>query len=164
VCAGVAIRAGDGRLDIAICGAKVRDTAGQPWRRLAVALDHEAARHLWMLADAGPKGICRVRAPCSADALSNGIAALAGDRWGRRISAADVRNQRAADAKIAFDGDVERCALWLGHTSAATARYYGRMPAGSAVRGPLPLAATGPRPVRVRARASAPVPDAETAV
>lgn len=65
------------------------------------------------------------------------------------MSAYDIRHARAADARAAFGGDLEACARWLGHTSAATQRYYARLPAGSGACRALPLHAEAPRPVRM---------------
>lgn len=166
VCSGVAVRQGSGGVEICIAGAKVRkdESVGQPWRRLTVALDAAGpVAHLAALAVAAPGGVAYVAATCSPNALSMGVADLAADCLpGQRISAYDIRHQRAADARIAFSGDLGRVADWLGHTSLGTVRFYARLPRSSGVRGAVPLAAAAPLPIRRRALRS-PAPAATPA-
>lgn len=143
--AGVLVeRDGAGGLAFSIPGAKVGEIEGQPWRRLRVAAGQGAAAHLSRLTAGGP---VLVTGPAPAT-LSTAIADLAGWRWSRRVSAYDIRHQRAADARNAFPGDVAACARWLGHAADTTLRYYGRLPRRAGCAGPVPLGAEAPRPVR----------------
>lgn len=152
VCLGVAARAaGEGRLMVTVAGTKVSDLHGQPWRKLTMRADTDAAQHVLKLAAGFPDGVARINPACTPGVLSDAIADLVGDTWGRRVSAYDVRHARAADARAAFDGDLERCARWLGHLSAATQRYYARLPVGAGVGKAMPLRAKAPRPVRMPA-------------
>lgn len=156
VCHGCAVRAGeDGSLEVGLAGAKVRKGCGQPWRLLRVAADTVPARHLLKLA-AGAGETVRVKANCSPNALSMRVAAIAGGRWGRRISCHDFRHQRCSDLRISSGGDMDFTARWMGHTSTSTARFYARLPRAAGVRGSLPLAADAPRPVRHPAARPAP--------
>lgn len=155
---GVAVRRVTAGLQVAIAGAKVRPGAGQPWRLLTVALDVAGpAAHLGSLVDVAPKGLARIKARCSPNALSMAVTDISADCVpGRRLSAYDVRHQRAADARTAFGGDLERLAAWLGHAGTETVRYYGRLPRAAGVRGALPLAVAVARPVLVRDHRAAP--------
>ena len=158
---GVGLRVHDGHLDVAIAGAKVRGNQGQPWRLLSVAVgDDGPADHLANLASRAG-GRIKIQPTCTPAALSMAVAEL-GQAVGieRRISAYDVRHQRAADARTAFKGDVERVAAWLGHGGVSTVRYYGRLPKGARIAGPVPVAAVTSRPVRVPARTAASEPTA----
>ncbi len=161
-CYGVAVRRVAEGLEVSVVGAKVREGAGQMWRRLTVADDGEGpAAHLLRLADAASGGVARVKADCSPAGLSMAVAAL-GRALGlpRPISAYDIRHQRCADARVAFGGDVEQVAAWLGHSGCETARYYGRLPGGGC-RGARPVSVATAAPVvrRERARAVVAQPD-----
>ncbi len=146
-CRGVGVRRVEGGVQCVVRGAKVREDAGQPWRLLTVADGGGATGRLGGLADAAG-GRALVRPACTPAALSMGIAALAaGCLPGRRLSAYDVRHQRASDARAAFGDDLASVAAWMGHAGTGTLRYYGRLPRSSGSRGPLPLAATAARPV-----------------
>ena len=158
VCHGVAVRLAGEDVEVAIAGAKVRNGHGQPFRLLRVRAEGRAACHLADLAAAAPGGVARVRASCSPDALSAAIANLAGERWGRRCSAYDVRHARAAAVRLAFNGDLEACSRWLGHHSLSTQRFYARLPRTSRLQGPRPVSADAPLPVRRRGRTRAPEP------
>ena len=148
VCHGCAVRvAADSSLEVGLAGAKVRAGCGQPWRLLRVAGDTAPARHLMQLAVEGG-GTTRVKADCTPNALSMRVAAIASDRFGRRVSAHDFRHQRCADARNSSAGDMDFVARFMGHTSTSTARFYARLPRAAGVRGALPLAADAPRPVR----------------
>ena len=153
-CRGIAVRiTPEAHLQFAVCGAKVTEDNGQPWRLLTVAIgDDPAALHLESLCAAQPGERIRVRPALTPDALSTSIAEIAGDKWGRRISCYDIRHQRAGDAKLTFAGDLEKVAAWLGHAAATTLRFYTRLPRSSSCRGPLPIDAAAPRPVRRRTR------------
>ena len=148
VCRGVRVRADGGVVEIAIAGAKVTADQGQPWRRLMISSEGHAAAHLAKLS-AG--NWVTIRQDVSPAALSMGIADL-GDAAGlaRRVSAYDVRHQRAADARTAFNGDMDMLAAWLGHSATSTARHYGRLPRSAGCRGARPLSAAAPREVRHR--------------
>ncbi len=142
-----------GWLHVQLQGAKVTGNRGQPYRSLQVAMVGGAAEHLASLA-AGQGGRVRVQASCSPAALSMSLADL-GEAAGmpHRISCYDVRHQRAADARTAFDGDPVRLAAWLGHSVTSTARHYGdRERTAGSTRGPCPLDAVGSREVRSRTR------------
>ena len=158
-CRGVAVRRVPGGVDVAVLGSKVTATAGQEWRRLTVALDDRGpVAHLAALADAAG-GIARVKAACTPNALSMAVSDMAED-WlpGRRLSAYDVRHQRAADARNAFRGDMELLAAWLGHAGVTTVRYYGRLPRSAGSRGARPLGAMAANAVRRRVPTVAPAP------
>ena len=161
-CAGVGVRRSGAALQVVVRGMKVRADAGQPWRLLSVADDADGpVARLLALADAAKGGKAAVRPACTPNALSMGIADLAAACLpGRRLSAYDVRHQRASDARAAFDGDLERLAAWLGHVGVATLRYYGHLPRSGGSRGPTPLAASAARPVM--RRAPRPAPEAQT--
>ena len=151
VCSGVGVRRVPGGVQVVVRGSKVRVGAGQPWRLLTVALGADGpAAHLASLADkAGGKAL--VKAACDRNALSMGIAHVAAACLpGRRISAYDLRHQRASDARAAFGGDLEKLAAWLGHAGTDTVRYYAHLPRSGGSRGPLPIAATAARPVHRR--------------
>lgn len=153
VCAGVSACRVEGGIEIAILSAKTTAFSGQPWRRLTVALDHNGpVAHLARLTDAAPDGMARVRAECSPGSFSMCVAATA-DNCGftRRVSAYDIRHQRCSDARIAFGGDLDLVAAWMGHNGLTSLRHYGRLPRSSGVRGPRPLDASAARPVRHRA-------------
>lgn len=142
--AGVRVETDGRTVHLTIQGVKCRgDWQGQPWRRLSVAVDEGAAGHLARLA-AG--GAVTVACP-SGHALSQMVSDLAGDRWGRRLSAYDVRHQRAGDARFAFR-DNEALAAWLGHASERTKRHYTRLPTGAGCAGPIPVDAVAPVTVR----------------
>ena len=146
--AGVDVRWHPRGLEFLIVGAKVHGEAGQPWRKLVVAVDGPEAEHLAELVDRAG-GALRVAADCSPNSLSTGIADL-GAVAGliERVSAYDYRHMRAAAVRNAFPGDVEKCSAWLGHSADSSLRYYGRLPRSSGVRGPQPLDVEVPRPVR----------------
>ncbi len=142
-----------GWLYVRLEGAKVRETYGQPWRSLQVAVIGGAAEHLHALAVANG-GRTRVQADCSPAAFSMSVADF-GEECGfpHRVSCYDVRHQRAADARKAFAGDAEKLAAWLGHSVTSTARHYGdRERTAGSTRGPCPLEASGSREVRHRIR------------
>ena len=164
-CRGVAVRRVPGGVDVAVLGSKVTATAGQEWRHLTVALDDRGPMaHLAGLADAAG-GVARVRPACTPNALSMAVADVAEDCLpGRRLSAYDVRHQRAADARNAFEGDMERLAAWLGHAGVETVRYYGRLPRSAGSRGARPLAAATANAVRRRALMVVVAPAASTRV
>lgn len=150
VCQGVAVRVTPGCLEIAIAGVKVSDQDGQPWRKLSVALDGMGpVAHLAMKACMSVSGTVRVRAACTPAALSMAVTSLA-DELGlpHRVSPYDIRHQRTSDARIAFGGDADMLAAWLGHAGTSSARHYGRLPRSSGVRGPQPLGAVAPREIR----------------
>ncbi len=150
---GVAVRRVDAGLEISIVGAKVRPGAGQVWRRLTVADDVDGpAAYLLRLADAAEGGVARVGADCSPAAISMAVASLGrAVNLPRPISAYDIRHQRCADARIAFGGDVEEVARWLGHAGCESSRYYGR-PAGGGCRGSRPVSVVTAAPVMRRER------------
>ncbi len=141
-------RVADG-VQVVIRGAKVRESAGQPWRLLTVAIDIGGpAEHLARLADATRRGRVLVRPDATPNALSMGVSDLAAACLPRRrLSAYDVRHQRASDARATFGDDIEQLAMWLGHAGVSTLRHYGRLPRSAGSRGPLPISATAPRPV-----------------
>ena len=150
---GVGIRVRGGLLDVAIAGSKVTETSGQDWRLLTVESgDGGPADRLAALARAAG-GRVTLRPVCTPGSLSMAVAEL-GNEIGLpgRVSAYDVRHQRSADVRIAFDGDRERVAAWLGHGGLTSVRYYGRLPTGTGIRGPRPVAASTSRPIRVLAR------------
>ena len=141
---------------IGLVGAKTTEDHGQPWRRLRVAASAGPAAHLLNLAQAAG-GAAHLRPGCSPAALSMAIADLGADcHLPGRISAYTVRHQRAADARIAFGGDMEKLAAWLGHSATSTARHYGRLPRSTGSRGALPIDAQAPREIRHRVRIPAP--------
>ena len=160
-CRGVAVRRVPGGVDVAVPGSKVTAVAGQEGRRLTVALDGRGpVAHLAALADAAG-GIARVKAACTPNAISMAVADVAEDCLpGRRLSAYDVRHQRAADARNAFQGDMELLAAWLGHAGVATVRYYGRLPRSAGSRGARPLGAVAANAVRRRGPTLVPTPAA----
>lgn len=85
ICRGAVARAaGEGDLLVVIAGTKVSEQHGQPWRKLWMQADTDAAHHLLTLAKGFADGIARVNPRCSPGVLSDAIADLAGDRWGRR--------------------------------------------------------------------------------
>lgn len=135
-------------IEICIAGAKVTRNAGQAWRRLTVADDGNGpAGHLLRLAGAAPGGVVRIQPAGTPAALSMAVTAL-GAALGiqRRLSAYDIRHQRCADARVAFEGDIEKVAGWLGHSGTETSRFYGRLPGGGC-RGAWPLAVETAVPV-----------------
>jgi integrase len=135
-------------LELTITGAKVTGTDGQPWRALTVALEGGAAAHLEQLARRAG-GEARVSASCSPNAFSMMVTDL-GEELGLpvRVSAYDLRHQRSADIRTAFDGDLTRCAAWMGHSSDSSLRHYGRLPKSAGIRGARPLDVEVPRVVR----------------
>ena len=153
-CYGSAVRVADGALEVALVGAKVSEEHGQPWRLLRVAIEPGPAQHLADLVHAAGEMV-RLRPSCTPAALSMAVSELGADiNLSRRISAYDLRHQRASDARAAFGGDTYKLAAWLGHSAASTARHYGRLPRAAGSRGPLPLSAAAPRTVRHRIRRS----------
>ena len=153
ICTGVSVHRVEGGVQVSVLSAKTTDSKGQPWRRLVVAIEADGpTAHLARLADAAPGGPARVRAECSPAAFSMCVAHVAMQcGFPRRVSAYDVRHQRCSDARIAFGGDMDRVAAWMGHGGLSSLRHYGRLPKSSGVRGPRPLDATAARPVRHRA-------------
>ena len=82
VCLGVAARAaGEGGLMVVVAGTKVSATMGQPWRKLSMVADTDAARHILGLAEGFPDGVARINPTCTPGVLSDAIADLAGNRW-----------------------------------------------------------------------------------
>ena len=103
VCLGVAARpAGEGGLMEVVAGTKITATMGQPWRKLSMVVDTDAARRILMLAEGFPDGVAHINPTCTPGVLSDAIADPSGDRWGRGVSAYDVRDTRATDARAAF--------------------------------------------------------------
>ena len=162
-CRAVDVFAGmDESLTITIAGAKVTEANGQPWRRLTIQVEGGPANYLRNAALRLPDGMVRLRPSCTPAALSMGVAAIGEAlRLTHRISAYDVRHQRSADARHAFEGDVARLAAWMGHCATSTGRHYGRLPRSSGCRGASPLDAVGAREVRHRARSRAASVDVE---
>ncbi|MFT8246476.1 hypothetical protein [Roseomonas sp. BN140053] len=156
---GVIVRLVLGGLELKVTGAKVGEMNGQPWRRLTVAVEGGAAEHLARLAGQG-RGEAVVTASCTSNALSMAVTDL-GEAAGlpQRLSAYDARHQRAADVRIAFGGDMERCAAWMGHSSDSSLRWYGRMPKSGGIRGARPLDVEVPRPVRRHVAVREPSPE-----
>ena len=157
---GVGVRRVATGLEVGITGAKCREGAGQPWRRLTVSDDADGpAAHLLSLADAAG-GVVEVHTTASPAALSMAVTRLGQDLgYQRRISAYDLRHQRCADARAAFGGDIERVSAWLGHSSTETARHYAR-PIGGGCRGARPLAVSTALPVQHRSHAAGPYAEA----
>jgi hypothetical protein len=138
----------------------VKEDAGQPWRRLTIEVGDGPSRHL---AELAAVGVARVKAGCSPNSLSMGIADLGGELGlGRRVSAYDIRHQRCSDARIAFGGDREMVSVWLGHVGTETARFYSRLPRERGSSGAKPISAVAARPVRVRVP-SVPLPSVVSA-
>ncbi len=156
VCWGIDVVAGDVSVTVHVAGAKTTEDTGQPWRRLRVQSTPGPAEYLRDRALAAG-GVARLRPSCSPAALSMAIADLGqACRLPGRISAYSVRHQRAADARHAFAGDMDKLAAWLGHSAVSTARHYGRLPRAAGSRGPLPLDAEAPRLIRRRNRSPVP--------
>ena len=148
-------RVADG-LEVEIMGAKVSGNAGQAWRRLTVADDgHGPVAHLLELADAAG-GEASVRMMASPAAFSMAVTSL-GERMGleRRVSPFDIRHRRCADARLAFEHDLEKVAAWLGHRGTEVVRFYGRSSTRGAVAGAVPVDAVAAYAVRTRARSVA---------
>ena len=154
---GVDVVADSDDVVVHVAGAKTTADTGQPWRRLRVQASAGPAAYLRERAQAAG-GIARLRPSCSPAALSMAVADLGtACHLPGRISAYTIRHQRAADARNAFAGDMDQLAAWLGHSAASTARHYGRLPRSTGSRGPMPLDAEAPRPIRHRVRSPEPV-------
>ncbi len=163
---GVAVRRVSGGVEVEVTGVKVWGVAGQRWRRLTVADDGDGpSGHLGRLADAAPEGVAHVGGGAfSPAAISMAIAVLGrAVCLPRAISAYDLRHQRAADARVAFAGDIEKVSAWLGHSKCESSRHYGRLPGGGC-RGPRPLAVSTASLVVRRKRVGAVVAQPDQAV
>lgn len=150
VCYGAAVRLGSDLLEIALAGAKATADHGQPWRLVTVAMALSGpVAHLAALAADKPEGLARVRAHCTPAALSMAVTDLADELvLPHRVSPYDIRHQRCSDARIAFAGNSDLLAAWLGHSGTSSARHYGRLPQSAGVRGPIPLDASAAREIR----------------
>lgn len=124
---GIVIERKDGFLVFTIQGAKVSNTAGQPWRKITVKSETMEFKHLWDLAEKP----YTVQVPPVADYPDAYSAALA--RAGAsvfpagtpRMSAYVYRHAIASDAK-AEGFSREQISALLGHAVSKTADYYGR--------------------------------------
>ena len=150
VCYGAAVRHGDDGIEIALAGAKATVDHGQPWRLVTVALETEGpVAHLASLVADADEGLAHVQALCTPAALSMAVTDLADElSLPHRVSPYDIRHQRCSDARIAFGGDADLLAAWLGHSGTSSARHYGRLPRSAGVRGPMPLDARAAREIR----------------
>lgn len=145
---GVTIERKNGALVFVIKGAKVSDTAGQPWRRITVKDTGQEFAHLWALTEK-PFTVTVPPVRDYPDAYSVALARAGAQvlpKKAPRMSAYVYRHALASDLKA--DGfAAEQISATLGHAVSKTASYYGRAIGGKT--GVRQLVAEVPRAIKM---------------